>query len=44
MRRLDFSPSAQRLGVRFTHKLRSACRARWLRLRHEKTVRSSPEG
>ena len=33
MRRLDFSTSTQRMGVRFGKKLRTAWRTRWLRIR-----------
>ncbi len=36
MRRLDFSGSTQRIGIRFSEKLRAAWRRRWLRVRGTK--------
>ncbi len=32
MRRLDYPASTQRMGVRFTEKIRDAFRQRWLRM------------
>jgi len=39
LKRADFPTSTQRLGIRFTERIRNAFRGKWLRATHESEIR-----